>query len=154
MKQFLHSYVFSLFSDSAASFCLNCCLKNAGVLYRRQDISGILWGFPVKLIDSVENAARPARTKLPAVKRQGNKMADERTSTVAPSSHIFLVLELTHACLFYLLPFFFDATSTDVDHRKSSIFLSFLFGNVLIYVNIINNLTYIKEFNFKFTYTV
>jgi hypothetical protein len=40
MKSNLHSYVFSLFSDSAASFCNICNLKIAGV-----SLVGHLWYF-------------------------------------------------------------------------------------------------------------
>jgi hypothetical protein len=76
----------------------------------------------------------------PLRKGKGDKMADERKSTVAPSSHTRFVLK------FFCLPssaiFLFDRCSHLRKFIEVKIFIfSVSFGKVLVNVNIINNLT-------------
>ena len=116
-------------SDSAASFCFNC-LKIAGVFrsfvrsfvcsFVRRFVSKVghqryFMGLSCKVKSPWRIAARsaltrPARTVSPRRRQVRRRYGGALSNTL---------------CLFYLLPFFFDATSTDVDLRKSSNFSVF-----------------------------
>jgi hypothetical protein len=68
----------------------------------------------------MENAACPARTKQPAEwEKVGDKMADEKTLTVAPSS--FLILNISGTNARFVYSSFFRSFSIEV-HLNDIVF--------------------------------
>ncbi len=79
------------------------CLKIAGVVSRT--FSVVYESFPMVWI-SLFTAERPDETARCIEEGRENKMADERTSTVAPSSFLILIVLGTNARCFELTFFF------------------------------------------------
>ena len=92
------------------------CLKIAGVSYRRQDICGILWGFPVKSpwrIAARSALARPARTVSPK-RRQVQPLRQRHLRTILVLGTNTLVLKIFST--FFL--FFSIVDLTEKVHRS------------------------------------